>query len=205
MRSTLVAISLVILAAFPAQAGTDWTGGYLGLSLGYADANDAWDDGGAPTDPTLSPEGGSFAAFAGYTVNLGGFVLGLESDVTVPDLSDNASCDVAIECTFDVELMTSLRGRSGVAFGAMQVYGTAGLAFGFIQADSDELGGTSASKSVAGWTIGSGIEYQVANTLRFGLEYRHSEYSDVDFDLGTPSGDLTLETDEVRARVAIVF
>jgi opacity protein-like surface antigen len=87
----------------------------------------------------------------------------------------------------------------------VQLYGTAGLAFGFIQADSDELGGSSASKTVEGWTVGTGIEYQVANTLRFGLEYRHSEYADADFDLGTPTGDLNLETDEVRARLAIVF
>ena len=205
MRSNLAAIALTLLASLPSQADTDWSGGYIGLSAGYADANDAWDAGGAPGDPSVSPEGASFAAFAGFGVDLGGVILGLETDLTIPDLSDNASCNVVIECTFDVELMASLRGRAGIALGALQLYGTGGLAVGFIQADSDELGGSSANKTVEGWTIGTGVEYQVANTLRFGIEYRHSEYSEVNFDLGTPTGDLTLETEEVRARVAVVF
>lgn len=205
MRHTQIAIALTLLGSLPAQADTDWTGGYLGLSFGHADANDAWDEGGAPGEPSLSPEGSSFAAFAGFGLDMSGFVLGIEGDLTVPDLSDSDSCEVLIECTFDVELMASLRGRAGLALGSVHLYGTGGLAFGFIQADSDEPGGTSANKTVAGWTIGAGAEYQVANPLRFGLEYRHSEYADAEIDLGTPTGDLALETEEFRARVAIVF
>ncbi len=204
MRSLAAASLLALSLATPASA-TDWTGGYLGVALGYADANDAWDEGGAPGDPSLSPEGGSFSVYAGYGVDLAGLVVGVEGDLSFPDLSDNATCDVLIDCTFDVELMTSLRGRAGVALGPVLLYGTAGIALGYIATDSNELGGVSASKSLAGYTIGAGSEIQLADTLRLGIEYRHSDYGDTDVDLGAPAGNVSLETDEVRLRLGLVF
>jgi outer membrane immunogenic protein len=204
MRLIGLATTLSLALAGTAHA-TDWTGGYLGVAVGYADANDAWDQGGAPGDPALSPEGGSFSVYAGYGVDLAGLVLGLEGDLSFPDLSDNATCDVLIECTFDVELMTSLRGRAGVALGPILLYGTAGIALGYIATDTDELGGVSASRTLSGYTVGVGSEIQLADSLRLGIEYRHSDYGDADVDLGAPSGNVSLETDEVRLRLGLVF
>jgi outer membrane immunogenic protein len=204
MRLIGLAATLSLALAGTAHA-TDWTGGYLGVAMGYADANDAWDQGGAPGDPALSPEGGSFSVYAGYGIDLAGLVLGLEGDLSFPDLSDNATCDVLIECTFDVELMTSLRGRAGVALGPILLYGTAGVALGYIATDTDELGGVSASKTLSGYTVGVGSEIQLADSLRLGIEYRHSDYGDADVDLGAPSGNVSLETDEVRLRLGLVF
>jgi outer membrane immunogenic protein len=204
MRLIGLAATLSLVLAGTAHA-TDWTGGYLGVAMGYADANDAWDQGGAPGDPSLSPEGGSFSVYAGYGVDLAGLVLGLEGDLSFPDLSDNATCDVLIECTFDVELMTSLRGRAGVALGPLLLYGTAGIALGYIATDTDEIGGVSASKTLSGYTVGVGSEIQLADSLRLGIEYRHSDYGDADVDLGVPSGNVSLETDEVRLRLGLVF
>ena len=201
-----IAVALVLSLVTPAAADNDeWSGGYIGLSLGYADANDAWDLGSAPTDPVLSPEGASFGAYAGYTENLGGLVLGLEADITVPDLSDNAECTVIIDCTFDVQALSSLRARAGIAVGSIQIYSTGGLAFGFIQADSTELGGSSASKSLSGWTLGGGIETQMSDSVRFGVEYRHSDYGNTGIDIGIPAGDINLETNEVRLKLGIAF
>jgi outer membrane immunogenic protein len=204
MRLIGLAATLSLALAGSAHA-TDWTGGYLGVAMGYADASDAWDEGGAPGDPALSPEGGNFSVYAGYGVDLAGLVLGLEGDLSFPDLNDNATCDVLFECTFDVELMTSLRGRAGVALGPILLYGTAGIALGYIATDTNELGGFSASKTLSGYTVGVGSEIQLADSLRLGIEYRHSDYGNTDVDLGTPSGDVSLETDEVRLRLGLVF
>ncbi|MEQ1753801.1 MAG: outer membrane beta-barrel protein [Micropepsaceae bacterium] len=205
MRSPLLMTAFVMLFSAGAAVADDWNGGYVGLSLGYTDASDAWNEGGSPTDPKLSPEGASFAAYAGYGIDLTGLYLGVEGDITFPDLSDNATCDVLIECSLDINLMTSFRARAGFALGHTLVYGTGGVALGYIQADSDEFGGTSASKTLSGWTLGTGIEYQAAESVRFGIEYRHSDYGDARFDLGTPTGDVTLQTDEVRLRLGIAF
>lgn len=191
----------------PALANDDnWSGGYLGLALGYVDASDTWDSISHPGEPAVTPEGASFSAYTGYGVDFAGLVLGLEADLTIPDLSDNATCDVVLDCSFDVSLMTTLRGRAGVAFGPTLVYATAGGALGYIQAESNDPTGLSASKSLAGYTIGAGVEHQTGS-LRYGIEYRHSDYGQVQVDLGSAVGlgDLTLQTDEVRARLAIVF
>ena len=201
-------IAAALILSFVTQASAkdeEWTGGYIGLSLGYADANDAWDLGSTPTDPVLTPEGASFGAYAGYTKNLGGLVVGLEADLTFPDLSDNAECTVVIDCTFDVQVLSSIRARAGVAVGPVQLYGTGGLAFGFIQADSNELGGTSASESLSGWTLGGGIETQLSDSVRVGIEYRHSDYGNTGIDIGIPAGDINLETNEVRLKLGIAF
>ncbi len=205
MRTVAVAAVFTIFNANAHAASPEWTGGYIGLSLGYADANDAWDQGGAAGDPAISPEGASLGGYVGYTVDLSGLVLGLETDLSFPDLSDNAECTALIECTVDVQVMSSLRVRAGLAMGPVQVYGTGGVALGFIQADSNELGGTSAHKTLGGWTLGGGVEYEIHGNLRFGLEYRHSDYGDTTVALGGAGGDVRLETDEIRLRVAVVF
>lgn len=205
MRLLISVILSALFASAAHAAATDWTGGYLGASLGYTDASDAWDQGGAPGDPKLTPEGASFGAYAGYGVDLSGLVLGIETDLVFPDLSDNAECTAIIDCTLDVQVLTSLRGRGGVALGPVQLYATSGLALGYIQADSSEPGGTSASKSLTGWTIGGGVDYQTTENLRVGFEYRHSNYGHTGVDLGTASGNVGLETDEFRLKLGLVF
>ena len=47
-------------------ADVDWSGPYLGAFVGYAEANDAWDDSAAPGAPQISPEGIMLGGFAGY-------------------------------------------------------------------------------------------------------------------------------------------
>lgn len=202
----IVLTAATVAASTTSALGNDasWSGGYLGLSLGYVDASDTWDSISNPGEPQVTPEGASFSAYTGYGVDLAGLVLGLEADMTIPDLNDNATCDVVLDCSFDVSFMSTLRGRAGLAFGPNLVYATAGGAIGYIEAGSNDPSGITASKSLAGYVIGAGFEHQTGSR-RYGVEYRHSDYGNVQVDLGTPFGDLTLQTDEVRARIAIVF
>lgn len=144
-----------------------------------------------------------FGGLAGYGFNVGGLVLGGEVDLSFPDFSDAGDCGSAtFDCTLDVQVLSSLRGRAGVAVGPVQLYGTAGLALGFLQAESTS--GASDSKTLAGWTAGAGIEWRTEAGLRLGVEYRHSDYgkSDVTFG-GVGQGDIDLETDDVRLRLSI--
>lgn len=98
-------------------------------------------------------------------------------------------------------MLSSLRGRAGVALGPVELYSAAGLAIAVIQAetptDSDNM-------ARAGWTLGAGIEYETNGLVRLGIEYRHSDYSDADIDLPT-AGDPTLRTDEIRLRLTLLL
>jgi|CXWL01.1.fsa_nt_gi outer membrane immunogenic protein len=197
-------LGLVVSITFvPAAMAADieWSGSYIGLFAGYADANDAW--GSDPGMPALSPEGAMFGGLAGYTHNIDGLVFGVEADLVFPDFSDTGACSAsAFDCEIDVQVLSSLRGRGGVAIGPVQVYGTAGLAMGFTQADS--TAGTGDSKVLAGWTAGAGIEWQSSGGLRLGLEHRHSDYGESDVTFGsTDQGEINLETDDVRLRLSI--
>jgi len=204
MRALLACLlSLAGALSASAKAG-EWSAPYLGLFLGYGDANDAWDQGVAPGDPRISPEGLVFGGFAGYQHDFAGIVLGAEADLSFPDLSDAAECSSGVDCAVDVQVLSSLRGRAGLALGSLQIYGAAGLALAFIQAESDTLG-ASDSKALTGWTLGAGAEYQAPQGLRFGLEYRHSDYGDADVALGAANGDVRLEVDEIRARISFAF
>lgn len=185
-----------------AAADVDWSGPYLGVFAGYAEANDAWDDSVLPGAPKISPEGIMLGGFAGYAHDAHPLILGLEADLSFPDLSDEGDCTATtFDCSLDVQVLSSLRGRAGIALGPVQLYGTAGFSLGYIQAESN---GGSDSKALAGWTAGTGIEWQSAGGLRLGVEYRHTDYGDADVTFGgTAQGQVNLETDDVRLRVAI--
>jgi opacity protein-like surface antigen len=69
---------------------------------------------------------------------------------------------------------------------------------------SNEIGSPSNSQVLFGWTAGAGVEFRLDDTVRLGLEYRHSEYGDAD--ALTPNAqfrDFDLETDEVSVRLTI--
>lgn len=195
----LVAVGLGLVCG-PARA--DWLGPYLGLFGGYTEASDAWNAG--PGQPAgVSPEGLMFGGLAGYGYEAGGFVLGGEVDLSFPDFSDVGDCgSPSFDCKLDVQILSSLRGRAGLALGPVQVYGTAGLALGFLQAESSL--GEGDNKALAGWTAGAGIEWQTEGGLRLGIEYRHSDYGESDVVLGgIGQGDIDLKTDDVRLRLSI--
>jgi outer membrane immunogenic protein len=192
-----------LLGSSAAVAAEDWSGPYLGLFAGYTEANDTWDDAIAPGAPAISPEGIMLGGFAGYAQGVKPLILGLEADLSFPDFSDEGDCTAStFDCSLDVQILSSLGGRVGLAVGALQVYGTAGVALGFVQAEASN--GVSDSIALAGWTIGSGVEWQTEGGLRLGVEYRHTDYGEdgVTF-AGVAQGKVDLETDDVRLRVSI--
>ena len=114
-----------------------------------AHVNDVWDQGGTSGDPAISPEGIDAGGFAGYGFERDGLVLGIEGDVSFPDFSEDEPCGASFDCTLDVQVLSSLRGRAGLAFGRLQVYGTAGLALGIIQTETGLPGSGSDSEMLA--------------------------------------------------------
>ena len=201
--ATAFAVSWMMFAVVPRAEDSRWSAPYLGAFLGYGDVSDAWDQGSVPGDPQLSPEGIVFGGFAGYTHDVGGLVLGVEGDLSFPDFSDAAQCTAGADCAVDVQVLSSLRARGGVALGAVQLYAAGGLALGFLQAETSAPAGWSDNTTLSGWTLGGGIDYETASRIRIGIEYRHSDYGSADVALGPAGGDVRLETDEVRARLSI--
>jgi outer membrane immunogenic protein len=121
----------------------NWQGLYLGGNLGYQ-----W---GKVTNSSVNPSGFMGGLQLGYNWQTGQIVYGLETDIGFSGADDTAS-----SIKFTNPWLGTLRGRGGFAFNNVLIFGTVGLAYGGLRAEST-LGGTE-SKSLGGWTIGAGME-----------------------------------------------
>src|SRR6185312_14217579 len=149
-----------------APAGVTWTGFYIGGNLGAAFSPNDASITDLSTDQDLSLRlsndteliGG---AQAGYNLQLGSFLVGVEGDV---DFADN------------INYLASVRGRAGFALGSWLLYGTGGVAFIDTDTDFTVLSGDNGafsfneSNSDTGYVVGGGIDYRVTPKLSLGVE-----------------------------------
>jgi outer membrane immunogenic protein len=139
---------------------------------------------------------------AGFNVQNGVFVFGVEGDISASRLRARTTQDVVdpflIQTltgtyTTDVDWIASLRLRAGRAFDRVLVYVTGGGAVAHGSVDSsftltNPIGGItfpipfqgtmSANDKFTrfGWTVGGGFEWAFNNAWSIGAEYRHSDF-----------------------------
>ena len=95
------------------------------------------------------------------------------------------SAFVAVPVTYSsrVDWLATLRGRLGLAFDHVLIYGTGGVAFADVK-DAVDLSAFPLSSSlspgsgVTGWTAGGGIEYAFAQHWTAKVEYLHVGFPD---------------------------
>jgi outer membrane immunogenic protein len=150
-----------------------WMGPYIGGNLGYG-----W---GEVSNNGANPSGVLGGLQAGYNWQSGALVLGIEGDLQL-----NAADDTFAAWKFSNPWFGTVRGRVGYAFNNILLYGTGGLAFGTLKAES---GGFSESHTSAGWTAGVGAEYAINQNWSAKIEYLYVDLSEKNFLLtGLPQG-----------------
>jgi outer membrane immunogenic protein len=155
----------------PARAGAFyWQGPYVGANFGYQ-----W--GSVSRDPT-EPSGVAGGVQGGYNWQFGQFVFGAETDLQASDAND-----VFAPWKFSNPWFGTLRGRGGVALNSVMFYGTVGLAYGALSAQST-LTGVSESKTSLGFAGGLGLEVALPGPWTARAEYLY-------VDLGNRSYSLT--------------
>jgi outer membrane immunogenic protein len=142
-----------------------WAGPYLGGTLGYE-----W--GSVDRNPT-KPSGFVGGVTAGYNWQTGPWVFGIEGD-----LQATGADDTFAPWKFSNPWFGTVRGRAGYAFSNVLVYGTAGLAFGELRA---ETFGLSETHTNAGWTAGLGAEVGFAPHWSAKIEYLYVDLSNSAF------------------------
>ncbi|HLZ03312.1 MAG TPA: outer membrane protein [Bradyrhizobium sp.] len=164
-----------------------WAGPYLGGNLGYE-----W---GSVENSRTKPSGIVGGATAGYNFQNGPWVFGVEGDLEVTGADDTFA-----PWKFSNPWFGTARGRAGYAFSNVLVYGTAGLAFGELRA---ETFGLSESHTTAGWTAGFGAEVGFAPNWSAKVEYLYVDLSDSAFAItGVSNG---FRSNVVRAGVNYHF
>lgn len=222
----------------------NWSGFYVGAHAGYGWAD--WSSSVAHPCPKCLPQQHQADAFAG-SGDLGGdgwlggfqvgaarqigpWVLGVEADVSWPDMSGSHTfrmdydTDWAVQSS--IELMGTGRVKIGYSLGRVQVYGTGGVAWAIVDSDMQTVSITgpvvmselSSSTSHVGWTVGAGMEWAMTDRLSVKADYLYIDIGEEDHDpkglayAGTPqqfnhhelmSEDLKIHTVRVGVNVKL--
>jgi len=142
-----------------------WAGPYLGGNLGYE-----W---GSVSNNPANPSGFIGGVRAGYNFQNGPWVFGIEGDIQASGADDTFA-----PWKFSNPWFGTVRGRAGYAFNNILFYGTAGLAFGELRA---ETFGWSESHTTAGWTVGVGAEFGITQNWSAKIEYLFLDLSSSQF------------------------
>lgn len=150
-----------------------WAGPYLGATVGFE-----W---GSIDNSRINPSGIAGGIEAGYNFQRGAFVFGGETDLQLSGADDTLS-----PFEFSNPWFGTLRGRAGVTFNNVLLYGTAGLAYGDLRADSAFL---SESHTSIGWVAGGGVEVGLTPRWSAKAEWLYLDLSDRTFSVtGTSNG-----------------
>lgn len=164
-----------------------WAGPYLGATLGYE-----W---GAVDNSPTRPSGIAGGVEAGYNWQRGAFVFGGETDIQLSGADDTLS-----PFEFSNPWFGTLRGRAGVSLNNVLIFGTAGLSYGDLRADTFNL--TESHVSV-GWVAGGGVEVGFTPHWSAKAEWLYLDLADRTFSVtGTNNG---LAADLVRMGVNYHF
>jgi outer membrane immunogenic protein len=162
----------------------NWTGFYLGGTLGYSVARDP----SAPTFPTfgppfdqvtLAPGGWVGGVEGGYNWQINRWLVGLEADWQWTGEKDSFCLDCSpLGRGIEQKLpwFATARGRIGYAVGPALFYATGGAAFGDVRTTLSCCGPPSQisapiTEHKTGWTAGGGVEGALAGNWTAKIEY----------------------------------
>ncbi|SEK81295.1 outer membrane immunogenic protein [Bosea lupini] len=147
--------------AYSAPRPYNWNGIYVGAHTGGA--FDRFQGAGKKSRNEILL-GGQL----GYNLQMGGFVTGVEADISMNGLGKGAKRTGGTSA--DMRYVSTLKARAGIAFDRVLVYGLGGVAYGSLKA-SDGL--VSKEKSKIGYVVGAGAEYGITDNLSAKLEYNY--------------------------------
>ena len=168
---------------------TNWSGFFIGAMGGYASEN---------TSDALGIKGGFGGGTVGYNWQFNTVIAGIEADGAFADVNNSATEVVAgipISATAKLDALATLRGRVGVAFDRVLLYGTAGLALADTKVSASALGLTiSDTKTQTGWTAGAGVEWMFLPRWSLKAEYLYRRFDSVTLFGGVSTGSSALNS-----------
>jgi len=176
----------------PITPAINWSGFYVGAVGGYAS-----ETGGGGLEGALA--GGT----AGYNFQSGAFVAGIEVDAAWSDIKQTAALPPFLSATDKVRSTGTVRGRVGVAFDSVLLYGTGGYAWADNTISFTLLGTTFSDSQVhSGWVAGAGIEWMFARGWSMKAEYLYRDFGSENYFAsivppGVPSGRLAVNSGQI--------
>ena len=198
----------------------NWGGIYFGANGGYGFGNSEWSDpnnaSGLGSTGNFSTTGFLVGPTVGVNFQTDAFVFGIEGDFDASWLDGKSSSGfcgsgfpgggggalgfgVAAQCETKNTWLSTVRARVGYAADRVLFYGTAGGAFGSIEAGAN---GGLISSTKAGWTAGAGVEVAFADNWTARVEYLYVDLENATCNTANPCG---LDAPGVPANQTVKF
>jgi outer membrane immunogenic protein len=179
----------------------NWTGFYIGINGGGGFGRSAWDPTGG-----FNTSGGLVGGTIGYNYQAGQAVFGLEGDIDWADINGTTNNACPLGCKTSDDWLSTVRGRLGYAADRFMPFVTGGAAFGDIKATTPGFAG--ATNDRAGWTIGAGLEFALAQNWTAKAEYLYVDLGKFNCGVScgfTATNNVSFTTNLVRAGVNYHF
>jgi outer membrane immunogenic protein len=203
----------------------DWSGLHVGItgggifdgndpSFGFVNIDPA-DLVGLPSSAPLSSQGALIGGEVGYDIQLGGWVVGVEGDLSWTNFGDSATTIVPADSgggggrpqltfatNYHMDWISTVRGRIGIPFDHFLIYGTGGLAFADVSMNQTVTVGTdgqlvgSTDKTKTGWTLGGGAEYALCDNITLKAEALWIDLGNVSLRATNPQFDGALDVEQ---------
>ena len=189
----------------PVAVPFSWTGWYVGLQGGYSWGRSQLTQGTAATN-WFDVKGGFIGGTLGANWQFQNIVLGIETDAAWSDIKSGPQPSSATfgcgsgPCETNVTWFGTTRGRLGLAWDRFLVYGTGGVAYGFVHSRIDNTAPLfdDGGKTRVGWTAGGGVEYAFTNNWSAKVEYLHIDFGTYDIGTSVPTPQAQTHLDLVR-------
>ncbi len=178
MSVTLGCLANAAFAADVSQTGYDWSGAYVGGSIGYGGGStgNSWRNGSMPNwdvDGKIKYRSLLGGGYIGIQQQFDKVVLGAEADYTWMKFRGNDSHFAGVVNGLEMNGVGTARARLGWALDRSLLYVTGGVAYGEITKSDQSFLHTKTSTKVTGWTAGVGAEHAFTENWigRIGYQY----------------------------------
>lgn len=215
-----LALGLLCAAMFlaaPAQAGSNWTGCYVGAAAGYATATTeaSLDVATFPSVATidgLSADDASITGQVGCDAQLSRVVLGVWGSYTVGDLETSVSLGAPLPggdlFNVAIEDRWAIGARAGYLLSNdVLLYGLVGYTEAKTSSlDTPLFGASFAVPDLEGIIYGGGVELSLTDGLYLQVQYTYADYNDAQIGLiAAPPVNLNFETHVQEVRLGLSY
>jgi outer membrane immunogenic protein len=203
----------------PAPLVYNWTGIYIGGDGGYGwgKSSGTASFGGLGGPYNFDVQGGIAGGFIGGNYQFNMVVVGLEGDWQWADVTGSQVAVTGFgiapggSISSKVSNYGSLRGRLGVAFDRVLLFGTGGWAWGNTSSTYTTPGAAlsfiNSGNTTDGWTGGAGVEYAFTDWVIGRVEYRYTSLTASSFTTTTGIADAgnKITISDIRAGISVKF
>jgi len=187
---------------------TSWSGFYAGVAGGYGFGSFTRQATAGGPQTNTNAGGFTIGATAGYNADMGGFVIGAETDLQYSAIGYSEAIGGGSTFKASTDFFGTVRARGGMSFGSVMPFVTGGFAYGRGTASVTDATNvvTSQSNTHYGWTLGAGLEAKATDNISIKAEYMYVNLGTQPYNLGAAgSFDVTQNFSVIRAGVNYKF